>query len=140
MGYKPFQVGQTVAWVGLLSGPSPMELCLAVNPFIVQTDNILPESIMRILAVVMSNMFHNSVLQKQGNFFKLLTKCTEDTLRGKQSFFYRHLDNSGLFTLKGILHPKVKFLSYHLLTFMQSQMYMTFFCRTQTFFFHKDFF
>ncbi len=44
---------------------------------------------MRILVAVMSNMFHNSFLQKQGNFFKLfldtelMTKCTEVTVRGK---------------------------------------------------------
>lgn len=93
---------------------------------------------MRILAAVMSNMFHNSVLQKQGNFFKLfldtehLTKRAEDTLRGKTVLLLSPFGQLWIVNLKGYskgtLHPKVKILSI-----MQSQMYMTFFCRTRLF-------
>ncbi len=88
------RVGWTVGMfvrVEQLSGPSHPHVKpgLAVNPFLVLTNKIYPGHIMRILVAVMSNMFHNCFLQKQGNFFKLfldtelMTKCTEVTVRGK---------------------------------------------------------
>lgn len=57
---------------------------------------------MRILVAVMSNMFHNPFLQKQGNFFKLfldtefMTKHTEVTVKGKCVMCELFILNSGI--------------------------------------------
>jgi len=89
----------------------------------------------------MSNTFHNSVLQKQGNFFKLfldtehLTKRPEDILREKTVLLLSPFGQLWIVHLKRDTPPQ-SWCMHSWCTFMQFQMYMTFFCRRQTFFSH----